>query len=110
MRGLAGAGSMVCVGPPLLASGPRERAGPKGRLLLLLTDMVNPLEVPMALELMVAAPAVERISLEALTAELPEITELATVRLQAVEMVQANPPPPAVEAFPLAVLPVIVVF
>ena len=49
IRGLPDCGSMVWVGPPLLARGPRRRLAPKGRLLPLEADIVKPVALPMAL-------------------------------------------------------------
>src|SRR5262245_6794535 len=86
-------GTIVRVGPPLLASGPRDKLVPKARLLPPVST--NPLLLPTALKLTltVVAGLVRRIS-GALTLMLPDTTELSTLIEPALLVIRARPPPP----------------
>src|SRR5262245_53705087 len=106
ISGLPAAGSIVCVGPPLLVSAPSIKFAPNARLLPLLPESAKPVALPMALKLtFIAGLPVARIS-GALALVLPEMMELATVMVAGV--LRPMPPPPVPAAAPLAVLPLIV--
>src|SRR5262245_17076407 len=92
--------AMVCVGPPLLASGGSFSAAPNARLLVLVPDNVKPLGLPSALFVAVTGPLV-RTSVP-FVAVLPETIEL-TIVIELVPPAGWNgPPPPKIALVALA--------
>ena len=104
MRGLPLWGSMVSVGPPLSARGPRSRSVPNTRLFPLPAAMVKPSALPMALELtcVIVWPVAKMSGAEML--EFPETMELAMVMFPAGPAVRAMPPPLTAALLSLMVL------